>query len=493
MTQRRLPFALLACIVTVLSAAHEADATTIVAMSDENLALSARAIVEGRVESTECLWSAEESVAYSYVTIDVERSYKGDVPPGLVVLKQLGGTAELGSTEIFGAPSLAPGQRAIFFLNTDREGALHVAHLSLGFFRVESDPATGEEVVVRPAATLATADDLAASDRPRRLEFLASIRAIVDGKAAAEGPLRLAPVEYVHAGHLPHENFTFLQPGFRWFEPDSGATVRFSVNPAGALTPSRGADEARATADSWSSVPGSSLRVGIAGTTSAAGFRGDGVSAISFGDPLGQIDPPVNCQGVVAIGGVSSADPSRKVSIGGKQFARILEGDVVFNTGFDCILSSEEIVEEVMTHEIGHALGLGHSSEDPDEADPVLHAATMYFAVHGDGRGAGLEQDDFDAIRFLYAGGQPEPSAPVVERAAFNAEKGRLTIMGRGFDDDATVTVNGREVAPESVRFVAAKGRLKVSGSAVDLGIGPAGQNAVTVTVGGRVSNVASF
>src|SRR5262249_58939794 len=39
------------------------------------------------------------------------------------------------------------------------------------------------------------------------------------------------------------------------------------------------------------------------GWTDARGFAFDGVSTISFGDPLGQLDPPTNCSGTLGLGG----------------------------------------------------------------------------------------------------------------------------------------------------------------------------------------------
>ena len=52
----------------------------------------------------------------------------------------------------------------------------------------------------------------------------------------------------------------------------------------------------------------------------------DGVSAISFGDPKGQIDPPVGCAGVLALSAVF-VSTTETTTVDGRRFARVPEAD----------------------------------------------------------------------------------------------------------------------------------------------------------------------
>jgi hypothetical protein len=398
-------FALAIC----LFAAQSASATTIIPISDEDLALSSAAIVEGRCIRLDPVYDVEAGVVYTDVTFRVTRVLKGNLEPGRITLRQLGGVDGDHATVIWGAPYWQEGWDMLLYLNPDPTGTMRVAHLSLGYFRILNNAATAKRYVARPDPG-PNVTVLGGGEFAKTVPYEEYVDRLLATLGASAEPA--PPLEAANPGGP--QNFGFLAPGFRWFEPDSGDRVRFRVNTRNAPSASGGLDEARAAAEAWSIVPGSSLRVEISGETNACGLKNDGTSAVSFDDCGNMFDAPVNCAGVVAVGGVANGTPSQSLSLGGRAFARILDADITFNSGFECILSNPATLSEIMTHEMGHALGFGHSSEQRTESNTLLRDATMFFIAHVDGRGASLRDDDLDAVRFLYRG--PTAPAPLAIR-----------------------------------------------------------------------------
>jgi len=380
-------------------------ATTLVMMSDQDLVRGSSVIVVGQVLS---IRSTTESTARIETTIDlkVETSIKGLVAHEITFVIP-GGTAGSVQRVIFGAPQFARGERVLVFLRERPDGVLAVTGLAMGKYSIVS--ATIGEVARRQLGGAdgsvsvydkalgrlgpGTAKDIRALD-----ELLDGLRKIVaDQPASMAAALPRAALSPADAGRISAA-FTFLgPPPARWTEPDRRMPVGFFVVPGGdaALGIDQSMEAVSAAMAAWSAA-GSSLRLVDAGAGEPAPFAAcDGVSTIQFNDPF-------NCGGILAMGGYCM-DTGATSTLNGITFARITEGDLTTNDGFDaCSYWNATNLAETLTHELGHTIGLAHSSENPQEPNPLLKDATMYYMAHRDNRGASLRADDRAGVQALY-------------------------------------------------------------------------------------------
>src|SRR5262249_45165256 len=86
-------------------------------------------------------------------------------------------------------------------------------------------------------------------------------------------------------------------------------------------------------------------------------------------------------------------DSSIRKQVNGTTFLKADSAFISFNPYASCSFNDHCNVREIATHELGHALGLGHT------VDPT---GTMFATAHFDGRCASLKQDDIDGIVYTY-------------------------------------------------------------------------------------------
>lgn len=388
-----------------------ARATTMVRMSDEALTLGADAIVTGTVTDVRAARAATGTIS-TYVTIAIDTVVKGYLPTATVTVREPGGRVGDDELHLYGTPRYEIGESVIAFLGQDGDGFLRTSQMALGKFSVTSDPASGERVASRPldeegvivlgAARLQSHDP---EDRRLADPFLARLRDIVRGQPVPRmlQPLASTAAAPATADAGAAEGYKLFN-NVRWFLPDSGTPVRYFIDQAGDAKLGFNASQnaVNAAFAAWTNVPTSSLIMESAGTAAATpnGFC-DGTSKIIFNDPFNEVTDPSGCGGILAIGGYCANGTSKPFA--GGSFREVVEGDIIFNNGWTgCSFWNATNVAEVATHEIGHTIGLAHSTDS---------SATMYSFAHFDGRGAGLMADDRAGASFLYPGdGQPEPT-----------------------------------------------------------------------------------
>ncbi|HSG41364.1 MAG TPA: fibronectin type III domain-containing protein [Thermoanaerobaculia bacterium] len=471
-----------------LFAAVPLAATSFVGVSDEALVDQARVAVVARVVSADP--RAGGGFATEYV-VEVERTLKGTAPGRLRVRTPGGEGADGLALTVHGAPRFRAGERVLLFLEPHGgPGGFRVLHLFLGaFHRIEAggralavrDLAGATELRVREdGAPVAVA---AESERPRDFDAFARWAADRAAGKARPADYRIEDPGGTLRRSLAKYSF-FVDPEdgerLRWFEFDAGAAVLWRVHASGqAGILGGGLAELRTALQAWNDDPGTLVDYRYEGATDAtAGLhRPDGVNTVLFNDPEDLV-PDFHCGsgGIVAVGGPFHRAETRTRE--GRPYHPIAEADVVLNDGLDCFFAassdSSKLIEEILGHELGHTLGLGHACGDPSSppcrSNPALNQALMRAYVHHDGRGARLDADDRNGARVLYGVGEAPPAPFRLQAVAVSPVEVRLSWKLR-IRDAKEVRVEARTVDGVFVDVGAVDGD---SNAAILLGLDPA-------------------
>ena len=143
-----------AAIVAILVAAS-ASATTLVRMSLDQLAQASTEVVRGHVVSQETLWNSGHTRIYTYTTLALDQTYKGN-PPSAFVVQQPGGT--IGKVRSFVAGTVQFHSQASYVLFLERSVKDSSKFLPVGMmqgaYRIYRDATTHEENLILPLGSL---------------------------------------------------------------------------------------------------------------------------------------------------------------------------------------------------------------------------------------------------------------------------------------------------------------------------------------------------
>jgi hypothetical protein len=104
--------------------------------------------VIGEVQSTAGVWDAARRTIQTRVELAVVETLKGATASRLT-FTQVGGRVGDQVSTVAGAATFEPGERVLVFLERGADGSLRLSDPLHGKFRVERDPATGRDDIVR--------------------------------------------------------------------------------------------------------------------------------------------------------------------------------------------------------------------------------------------------------------------------------------------------------------------------------------------------------
>lgn len=139
----------LLCCLAVMATGQVSNATVVVSQSIEEMAQSAKVIVEGRVGQIQARWDEVGSHISTYAEIALLRPLKGEATKAFLV-KQPGGVVDGVGQYVSGAARFSPGENVLLFLEpaSDEPGVFIVYALAAGKFTFRPN-ALGELRAVR--------------------------------------------------------------------------------------------------------------------------------------------------------------------------------------------------------------------------------------------------------------------------------------------------------------------------------------------------------
>ncbi|HLJ75741.1 MAG TPA: PKD domain-containing protein, partial [Thermoanaerobaculia bacterium] len=486
MTKSFLRVYWLTCVFTMIAAA--ASATMIVLPTDEQLILKSPVIVTATVSQSNPVQIGNKIWTESTLTVD--HTYKGGVS-GQIIVRELGGQIGDNITKVFGAPEYTPGERVLAFLTPTPRGDFQTIDLFAGKFSEERTLAGGRVWLRDEArADVALVDrqfkPIASANVQREAsgfeQFVSDRVAGRDGikSYAIENPLLQRDFDKT-SGRI-QANFTLISEPtvYRWFAFDRGQSVPWYSYGTQPGYNGGGVSEVQTAMSSWTGYSAALIRYTYAGAGSGAPANSNtnnNINEIEFNDPNQEISGSWNPSGgVVGLGGFNgvgsrqswtstfAADSSHTQATFSAW--EITEAFFTVQDGVSPTAGvPSQTLAEICAHELGHTLGLGHSTDN---------TALMYPSVTG--LGPSLRADDQLAARWLYPNGSGTPTPPPPSATIPNAPSNlSATVSG------STINLLWRDNATnETGQYI-----YVAAGNGAFTRIGDAGASATTSTLTG--------
>ncbi len=428
LSDARIGFILTLTLAFLLLAAAPGFATSVIPTTDQALYAGSDVVVHGVVQSTE-VREGLDGTPETVTVIEPIEVLKGGLP-GTLVLRQSGGTLPDGRFfKLWGRADYEPGREVIVFAISRADGDYQTSEMLLGKFEVWKDAKQrsvavaelsrghhqGVNVVQRKPRSNrgAQADGLNSLDGPRDLgKFLAFLRL---GARSGDVSANVSFAELTPVEHPVERRITpSWAPISGLWRYNNGASSGWTLNGTANITGGGTAEAQRALA-TWTNEPNSTISHVIGGSNT--------IHLNALSSPCGWTTALPASLGVVGCGGPRGSGSHTWRS---ETYGTITGGEVWLRAYSSTNQLSSVVTESILLHELGHALGLGHSDQAASQHDTCRgdeSAAIMRSSVQSR---TTLGTDDVDAVRWLYGDGgkscTPAPSGSQKTPADFNGD-----------------------------------------------------------------------